>query len=405
MVEYAYKASDFSGKIFEGAMEGRDEKAVVESLQKMGYIPIRIKAIEERKGLSGAALAVYFERITVKDLLVFTQEMSTLLDAGLPLDRSLQILTELAEKEKFREIVRDILKKIESGRSFSEALSAHPAVFPKLYINMTRAGEAGGILNTILSRLGRYLQSSKEMKDYLVSVMIYPLVLTFVSALSIIILLTFVIPRFAKIFSDMGQAIPLPTQIMLAVSKGVREYWWIGLGGLAVLWLGMKAYLRTEEGKENWDRFTLKLVLVGTIVRQVEVARFARTLGTLIQSGVPILQAMQIVRETVGNQIMARSIGEVQTGIKQGGGISRILQESKIFPPLAVHMIAVGEETGRLDEMLIKVAENYEVALQNSLKRFINLLEPLIILLMGGVVGFIVVSMLMAIFSVNDLPF
>jgi type II secretion system protein F len=405
MVEYAYKASDFSGKIFEGAMEGRDEKAVVESLQKMGYIPIRIKAIEERKGLSGAALAVYFERITVKDLLVFTQEMSTLLDAGLPLDRSLQILTELAEKEKFREIVRDILKKIESGRSFSEALSAHPAVFPKLYINMTRAGEAGGILNTILSRLGRYLQSSKEMKDYLISVMIYPLVLTFVSALSIIILLTFVIPRFAKIFSDMGQAIPLPTQIMLAVSKGVREYWWVGLGGVAVLWLGVKAYLRTEEGRESWDRFTLKLVLVGTIVRQVEVARFARTLGTLIQSGVPILQAMQIVRETVGNVIMARSIGEVQTGIKQGGGISRILQESKIFPPLAVHMIAVGEETGRLDEMLIKVAENYEVALQNSLKRFINLLEPLIILFMGGVVGFIVVSMLMAIFSVNDLPF
>ena len=404
MVEFAYKATDLSGRIFEGAMEGRDEKAVVESLQKLGYVPIRIEAVQEKGAFFKIPIASYFERISLRDVMVFTQELTTLLDAGLPLDRSLQILTELTEKERFKEVVRDILKQIEAGRSFSEALSAHSSIFPRLYVNMTKAGETGGILNLILARLGRYLQSTKEMRDYLISVMIYPVILTFVSGLSIVILLTFVIPRFASIFTDMGKAIPLPTQILMTISYYVRSYWWVGLGGLLVIWLGIKSYLKTEEGRVSWDQFKLSMVIIGNLVKQTEVARFARTLGTLLQSGVPILQALQIVRETVGNEIIARSIGEVHTGVKQGGGISRALQKLKVFPPLAVHMITVGEETGKLDEMLIKVAENYEANLQIALKRFVNLLEPFIILIMGSVVGFIVISMLLAIFSINDMP-
>ncbi len=333
------------------------------------------------------------------------RSLSTLLEAGLPLDRSLQILTELTEKERFREVVRDILKKIEAGRSFSEALSSYPSIFPKLYVNMTKAGEAGGILNIILSRLSKYLQTTKEMKDYLVSVLIYPAILTLASGASIIILLTFVIPRFAKIFADMGQAIPLPTQIMLSISQTVRSYWWVLGGALLLGWYGFRTYVRSGEGKVSWDRFKLGLVIIGKLVKEIEVARFSRTLGTLLQSGVPILQAIQIVRETVNNEIIARSIQEVHEGVKQGGGISKTLQTLKVFPPLAIHMITVGEETGKLDEMLVKVAENYEVSLQIALKRFINLLEPMIILIMGAVVGFIVVSMLLAIFSINEMPF
>jgi type II secretion system protein F len=405
MVEFAYKATDLAGKIFEGSMEGRDEKMVVESLQKLGYLPIRITAIQAKAGILKLPISTYLERITTNDLLVFTQELSTLLEAGLPLDRSLQILTELAEKERFREVIRDILKKIEAGRSFSEALSSYPSIFPKLYVNMTKAGEAGGILNIILSRLSKYLLTTKEMKDYLVSVLIYPAILTLASGASIIILLTFVIPRFAKIFADMGQAIPLPTQIMLSISQTVRGYWWVLGGALLLGWYGFRAYIKSGEGKVSWDRFKLGLVVIGNLVRQIEVARFSRTLGTLLQSGVPILQAIQIVRETVNNEIIARSISEVHEGVKQGGGISKTLQTLKVFPPLAIHMITVGEETGKLDEMLVKVAENYEVSLQNALKRFINLLEPMIILIMGAVVGFIVVSMLLAIFSINEMPF
>ena len=404
-MEYAYKATDLSGRIYEGAIEGRDEKAVVESLQKLGYVPIRIVAVQEKGALFGLPMASYFQRITTKDLLIFTQELSTLIDAGLPLDRSLQILTELTEKERFREIIKDILKKIEAGRSFSEALSSHPSIFPKLYVNMTKAGEAGGILNVILLRLTKYLQASKEMKDYLISILIYPLILTLISGLSIIIILTFVVPRFAKIFSEMGQTIPLPTQILLSISEFARGYWWALFASLFLAWFGIRSYIRSGEGKVRWDRLKLRLAIIGSLVRQIEVARFSRTLGTLIQSGVPILQAIQIVRETVGNEIISRSIGEVHGGVKQGGGISKTLQGLKVFPPLAVHMIAVGEETGRLDEMLIKIAENYEVSLQNALKRFINLLEPVIILVMAGVVGFIVISMLLAILSINEISF
>jgi len=404
MVEFAYKATDLTGRIFEGAMDGRDERAVVEALQKLGYVPIRIEAIQEKGTLLKVPIASYFERISIKDVMVFTQELTTLLDAGLPLDRSLQILTELTEKERFKEVVRDILRQIEAGRSFSEALSAHSSIFPKLYVNMSRAGEMGGILNLILARLGRYLQSTKEMRDYLVSVMIYPTILTFVSGLSIIILMTFVIPRFASIFTDMGKAIPLPTQILLTISQFVRNYWWVGLGGLLLLWLGARSYLKTEEGKLSWDQFKLRLAVIGELVKQTEAARFARTLGTLLQSGVPILQALQIVRETAGNEVVARAIGEIHTGVKQGSGVAKTLQKLQVFPALAVHMITVGEETGKLDEMLIKVAETYETNLQVALKRFVNLLEPFIILIMGSVVGFIVISMLLAIFSINEMP-
>jgi type II secretion system protein F len=404
MAEFAYKATDLSGRIFEGAMEGRDEKAVVESLQKLGYVPIRIDGVQAKGELLKIPLATYLQRISLKDVMVFTQELTTLLDAGLPLDRSLQILTELTEKERFKEVVRDILRQIEGGRSFSEALSAHSAIFPKLYVNMTKAGEAGGILNVILARLARYLQSTKEMRDYLISVMIYPAILTLVSGLSIVILLTFVIPRFAGIFTDMGKTIPLPTQILMAVSHFVRSYWWVGLGGILVIWLAVRSYLKSEEGRVSWDQFKIGTAVIGNLVKQTEVARFARTLGTLLQSGVPILQALQIVRETVGNEIIARAVGEVHAGVKQGGGISKSLQKLKVFPALAVHMITVGEETGRLDEMLIKVAENYETNLQIALKRFVNLLEPFIILIMGSVVGFIVISMLLAVFSINEMP-
>jgi type II secretory pathway component PulF len=319
-MEFTYKATDVAGKIFEGAMEGRDERSIAEGLQKLGYIPIRISAKQE-KGEIKFSLGSYFERITLKDLMLFTQELSTLLEAGLPLDRSLQILTELTEKRRFRDIVRDLLKQIEAGRSFSEALASYPAVFPKLYVNMTKAGEVGGILNLILVRLGKYLQTSKETKDYIISILIYPSLLAFASGLSIVILLTFVIPRFAKIFADMGQAIPLPTQILLTVSAFVKGYWWVLVGAVLVLWFGIRSYIREGEGKVRWDQFKLELAIIGNLVRQSEVAQFSRTLGTLIQSGVPILQALQIVKETLSDSHDYRGGGDREAGrdVDQGG--------------------------------------------------------------------------------------
>ena len=403
-MEFSYKATTLNGQTVEGLMEGKDEETIVQHLHQLGYIPIRILSAEKKEaGLHWSSLRL--RKVGIKDLLIFTQELSTLVSAGLPIDRSFQILGSLTEDRRMKETVIDVLKRIEGGSSLSEALGYHPRVFPKLYINMIKAGESGGFLEVILSRLVRYLQGNKEIRDYLISVMIYPLILTGVSGISIIVLLTFVIPRFAKIFSDMGQAIPLATQIMLSTSRLVQDYWWIGLGILVLIIFGFKMYTQQEEGRFQWDQFKLKRAAIGDLIKKLEVARFSRTLGTLLQSGVSILPALNLVREVSQNRVVSKSIGHIHDRLKEGKGISKSLQETDIFPPLAIHMIGVGEETGKLDEMLIRVAETYEENVQTAMKRFVSLLEPMIILVMGTIVGFIVISMLLAIFSINEIPF
>jgi general secretion pathway protein F len=404
MPEYLYKATTLTGQTVEGLMDGKDEETIVQGLHQLGYIPIRITSVQE-KGTTLRLSSLLPKRVGIKDLLLFTQELSTLISSGLPIDRSLNILGTLTENEKLEETVKDVLKKIEGGNSFAEALGNHPKVFSKLYVNMVKAGESGGFLETILSRLAQYLQSTKEIRDTLVSVMIYPLILTIVSGISIIILMTFVIPRFGRIFSDMGQAIPLPTQILLSISDWVRGYWWVGLGIGVLTYFGFKTYIQQEERKIKWDGFKLRWAFIGDLIKKVEVARFSRTLGTLLQSGVSILPALNLAKEISQNRVISRSIAYVHDRLREGKAISKSLAETEIFPPLAIQMIGVGEETGRLDEMLIRVAETYEENVQSSLKRFVSLLEPIIILFMGTVVGFIVISMLLAIFSINEMPF
>ena len=404
MPEFLYKATTLGGETVEGLMDGKDEESIIQGLHRLGYIPIRITSTQERK--PSLRLSSFLpQRVGVKNLLIFTQELSTLISAGLPLDRSLGILGTLTENERLSEAVKDVLKRIEGGNSLAEALGNHPRIFPKLYVNMVKAGESGGFLEVILSRLAQYLQSTKEIRDYLISVMIYPLILMVVSGVSIVILMTFVIPRFARIFSDMGQAIPLSTQIMLSISYSIKSYWWIGLGIILMIYLGLRIYNQDEERRLRWDKFKLRWVAIGDLIKKVEVARFSRTLGTLIQSGVSILPALNLVKEISQNRVISRSIAHVHDQLREGKAISKSLEEAGVFPPLAVHLISVGEETGKLDAMLIKVAESYEENVRNTIKRFVSLLEPLIILVMGAVVGFIVISMLLAIFSINEIPF
>jgi len=403
MSEYLYKATTLGGQTVEGSMEGKDEEAVIKNLHQLGYIPIRIAAAQA-KGSVSRFRSFLPQRVGAKHLMIFTQEFSTLISAGLSIDRSLQILGDLTENEKLKEIVQDVLKKVEGGSSLGEALGSHPKVFSRLYVNMVKAGESGGFLETILSRLALYLESSKEIRDQIVSVMIYPLILMFVSGASITILVTFVIPRFATVFSDMGRAIPLPTQIILTFSEIVRGYWWVGVGLIASMIAGLRIYKQDEERRWRWDRFKLRWVVIGDLIRKVEVSRFARTLGTLLQSGVSILPAFNLVKEISQNEAISRSISHVHDRLREGKSVSRSLEETAVFPALAIHMISVGEETGRLDEMLIKVAESYETAVRTAVKRFVSLLEPMILLLMGGVVGFIVLSILLAITSITEMP-
>lgn len=404
MPEFFYKATTLSGQSVEGSMEAKDEAAILQNLHRMGYIPIRIGYTESKKRVFRFPHFIS-RRVGIRELLVFTQEFSNLLSAGLPLDRSLSILESLSENKRLKETLKNILQRVEGGNSLAEALSYHPQIFPKLYVNMVRAGEAGGFLEVILSRLVRYLQNVKEIREALISVMIYPLILTFISGISIVILVTFVVPRFARIFSDMGQAIPIPTQIVLTLSHWIRDYWWIGLGAVILAYASLKLYIRQEERRFQWDQFKLKWFILGDLLRKMEVARFSRILGTLLQSGVSILTALNLVKEISQNLVFTRAIRITHDRLREGKGISKSLVETGVFPPLAIQMIGVGEETGRLDEMLLRVAEVYEENVQMALKRFVSLLEPIVIVLMGGLVGFIVISMLLAIFSINEIPF
>jgi len=409
MPVFSYKASDRSGNVVKGTLEAAEEREVAAKLQSMNYIPIRIQSGNVSKGKFKLDMSVnvshIFQRVTTKDIMVFTQDLFALLDAGLPVDKSLNMLINVSEKDKFKQVIYGILKNVEGGSSLSEALAKYPDIFSKLYINMVRAGEAGGVLTDVLERLGQFLENSQDLKEYITSSMVYPLFLVFVGGISIIIMLAFVVPKFSIIFADMGQTMPASTQLLLGISHGLRDYWWAFIGVITGLWFLMKKYLNTPEGRLRADRFKINSPVMGNLVKSVEVARFTRTLGTLIHSGVPILQALQLVREIITNQLVAGSMQAVYDRVKEGEHLSVPLHQMGIFPPLAVQMIAVGEETGKLDQMLLRVADNYEKVVRNMITRLVNLLEPVMILGMGLVVGFIVISMLIAVFSMNEVPF
>lgn len=404
MPEFFYKAARPTGETIEGLIEGKDEKSILQLLHNQGYIPIRIFS-RQAVSLKWRLPAFLSRKRGINYLLNFAQELHTLISAGLPLDRSLDIMSSLTEDRKMREVVQDILNRLRGGSSLAEALSSHNHIFPTLFINMVKAGEAGGFLETVFARLVQYLQNIKAIKENLISVLIYPFILTAVSAISITILVAFVIPRFSRIFADLGQAIPWPTQIVLTASRYFQEYWWMGLAVVLILYCAFKAYLQGEERRWRWDRFKLSWPAIGSLIKKIEVARFSRTLGTLLQSGVPILSALSLVREISQNKAMVRAIDHVYGRLREGKGMAKALREVAVFPPLAVHMIEVGEETGKLEEMLNKIASNFEESIQNTTKRLVSLLEPLIILIMGLIIGFIVISMLLAVFSLQEIPF
>ncbi|MBF0275954.1 MAG: type II secretion system F family protein, partial [Nitrospinae bacterium] len=314
-------------------------------------------------------------------------------------------LKEVNEKPKVNLIVEDIYQSVHGGSSFTEALAKHPKVFSKLYISMVRAGEASGILDKILDRLASFLEKSQQLKDSILNALIYPILLVIIGGSAVAILLTFVIPKFVTIFEDMGTEIPLPTQILLGMSDFIVSWWWALLMGGIALFFFLRYLLTIPSIRFSWDSFKFRSPIFGNLIQKIEVARFTRTFGTLIQSGVPILQALTIVKDTVTNAKIADSIDPVYIKVKDGSGVADPLEEQKTFPVMAIQMIKVGEETGQLESMLLKVAETYELEVEKTVKALISLLEPLMILVMGGIVGAIVISMLMAIFSINDISF
>lgn len=299
----------------------------------------------------------------------------------------------------------DVLRSVQGGAALADALGKHhPRPFSRLYINMVRAGEKGGVIETTLRRLASFLEESQEFRDALVSALIYPVLLTGVGAAAVIFLMTFVIPRFAAIFKDLGATIPLPTLILLEASGFIRHYWWLLALLAAAGVLGSRMVLATPRGRLGADRMLLRLPLAGQVIAQTDVARFTRILGTLLKSGVAMIPALTVVKDMLSNQVLARAVASLGDGVRRGAGLAQPMAETRAFPALAVHMVRVGEETGRLEETLLQVAASLEADTRKLVKRLIALAEPCIILVMGLVVGFIVVAMLMAILSVTDLP-
>lgn len=397
MATFSYRATTMEGSILEGVIEAADERTAVEILRNTGVIPIKISPPKE------STKRTFSLRSPKRDLLSFTTELSALLGAGLPIDRSLNILAEISENREMKTVVTSILRSIREGSSFSEALQKQPRIFPKIYVNMVRAGEAGGVLDVVLEKLNEFLETTQELKEHIISALIYPVILIVTGGASIVILLTYVLPKFSVIFSELRTTLPLPTQIVLAVSSILKSYWWIVFICTVAAWMFARNYVRSTAGKYQWD--SLKLRLMGEVIRKLETARFSRTLGTLLKSGVPLLQALNNAKDVINNQVIASAIDHVSKGAKEGKGIALPLSRANIVPPLALSMIKVGEETGQLDTMLMKVATTYEKSLRVSIKRLVSFIEPIMILGMGLIIGFIVVSMLMAIFSIADLPF
>jgi len=397
---FLYRAVTAQGKFSEGRLEAADKRAAVSKLEAMGLIPVSLD--QPLQGKPSLLRKIQFRGISRRDILFFSEQLATLIHAGLPLDRALTITAETAQKPAFRTVIENVLQQIKGGKSLAEALAAHPKQFSRLYVNMIRAGEAGGVLDPILARLVEFEQSADEMRGYLVSSLIYPCLLAAVGVGSIGILVYFVIPKFGAIFADAGAAIPGGILALLWFSEVSRAYWWVVAAALVGAVVSLRTWVLSPKGSRQWDAIRIRLPLLGPTLLKIEVARFARTLGTLSASAVPLISAVRIVQQVVRNQIVAEAISKIADGAKRGEGVARPMRETGVFPDLAVHLVEVGEETGRIDSMLLQVADTYDKDVRTSVKALTSVFEPAVILVMGVIVGTVILSMLMAIFSIND---
>lgn len=400
MATFFFRAVASDGKMRSGSLAGENDKTVVRELRKQGLTPVYVGA--SPKGASIQIKLPTFVGNRRRHVLFFTQEISTLLNAGVPLDRSLTITAELTEHASFKLIVLDVLRVLKGGRSLADSLATHPAYFSDLYINMVRAGEASGALAVIFERLAEFERSSDDLRNYIVSSMIYPALLACVGVGSIAILLGFVVPRFATIFSGSNMKIPTPTLLMLQASDIVRTYGWFALGAIVIA-IGMwRVYTRTGPGRLWWDAWRLKLPLLGDALLKAETSRFARAMSTLVGNTVPLVQSLGIAAATLNNRSISGAVAGIAQGVKRGEGLAGPMRKAGVFPPLAAHLLTVGEETGRLDQMFARMADIYENDTRAAIRRFTAIFEPVVILVMGIMVGGLILSMLLAITSIND---
>jgi general secretion pathway protein F len=405
---FRYRAVNAAGDIAAGEFDAANESEIVDRLRDQGLIPMQVTAAggdRAAPGQKSAGRRRWFtpRRVTRDHLLAFTSELATLLRAGLPLDRALEILIGLAAVPPVARLLQTIRDSVRGGKSLSQALDMHREVFSRFYVNIVRAGEAGGALGVVLTRLADTMERNKDLRESVKSALIYPIILVCVAVTSVMVLLVFVVPQFQQTFAQAGKALPLPTQIVIFVGTGLRKYWWLMLFiVLATVWL-FRRRLRRPAVRFRWDQRLLRWPLIGDLVGKVEVARFARTLATLLGNGVTLLAGLSIVKETMTNTVLAQALDGVVTRLREGKGFGRPLVETGLYPRLATQMILVGEESGRLEEMLNRVADVYDREVAMAVKRFLSVLEPVLILGLAVLIGGIVFSILLGVMGMSEL--
>lgn len=397
---YSFKAVKLDGELQEGVVDAPSEAALNLKLQSAGLIPIRIRVAG---GLSGLFSRRKKQGLAAKDVALVTRELSTLLEAGLTLDRSLQILIDLSDAEEKARILASLQEAVRGGAVFSDALERNPDVFPKLYVNMVRAGEASGALDAVLGRLADYLERAQELRETVRSALVYPSILVVVAALSLVVLLMFVVPQFKQLFADLGAALPLPTQIVIGIGDLFRSYWWALVAMLALLVASAAKAMQNPGLRYQWDVRVLRAPLFGELLWKLDTARFSHTLATLLKNGLPLLSALNLSKEVVGNRRTAELLGETAEELKHGKGLAGPMMAREVLPRLALQMIKVGEESGSLDAMLAKVAGVYDQETRATVQRLLTLLEPVLIIGLGVIIAGIIMSILLAILAANDL--
>ena len=404
MPQFDYKAKKDDGSVVSGTLQAESERSALDSLGRMGVFPLEIASHDDRPApSSSAAPRRAGGRVKTPDVALFTRQLGDLLKAGVPLNRALSTLHEQATSAALAEVITAVGKDVSSGAGLHEALAKHPAVFSGLYTSMVRAGETGGFLEDCLLRLSIFIERDLELRSRVKSALAYPALLIVIGSGAIGFLMVFFIPRFSEIFAKMGDNLPLPTQIVMGASSFVRHWWFLLLGAFAALLVGVNQLSQTGPGRRMLDRLRLRVPVFGDIVRKNAISRFTRTLGTLLKSGVPILGALAIAKEAMGNAVLEEDVIEAAAGVKQGKSLAEILRASNAFPPMVVQMIAVGEEGGNLDEVLVNVADSYDLQVERAVRVFISLFEPALLVFMAALVGFVVIAMLLPVFSLSSM--
>ncbi|MBU4343421.1 MAG: type II secretion system F family protein [Candidatus Omnitrophica bacterium] len=397
MPTFRYVAKENTGKTITGTQDYSDKAALIDALRKKGLVIISINETSKRR------LSVFSKKVKLEDVVIFSRQLATMVDSGIPLVQAMDILHDQIEKPNFKKVIGTIRDDIETGSSFSDALLKHPNVFSPLYINMVKAGESSGALDDILDRLASYLEKANILQRKVKSSLIYPTVVVSMAMLITMVMLLKVIPTFKGIFDVLGGTLPLPTRILILVSDTLRNMFLYVVAALAVAVFALRRYLKTNQGKLLFDRAVLKFPIIGPLMRKVAVAKFTRTLATLTKSGVPILVSLEIVGKTAGNTVIEKALADVRTSIKEGENIADPLANSGAFPPMVVRMIDVGEKTGELEKMLGKIADFYDDQVDAAVSGLTSLIEPLIIALLGVVIGGIVIAMFLPVFKMTEI--